>query len=146
LIWRLEQPIQTTTLITPDSLRLIIDGREVQQLETARAPFVAHFYDLLDSALSGDWAAMRHDFAVETRGDRRAWRTVLTPRRTSDAIAEVVASIVITGGKMVDVVNIKRANGDSEQLTFLEQTISSLAPGSDDARLLDDNKDLKPRG
>lgn len=143
LIWRIEEPIKTTTVITPAGIRQIINGSEVQHIYAAKAPFVAHFYDMLNGALMGNWDTMRHDFAVKTTGDRGAWRTVLTPLRPDDPIAGMISSIVITGGKMVDGVEINRANGDSEGMTFLDQTVSGAALTADDARLLS-NRDVSP--
>ena len=143
LIWRIEDPIQTVTIITPDGIRQIINGSEVQRIDAAKVPFIAHFYDMLDGALMGDWTAMRHDFAVQTKGDRVAWRTILTPVRPNDPIGGMLASIVISGGKMVDGVEISRANGDSERIAFLDQTVSGVALSGDDARLLE-IKDISP--
>lgn len=143
LIWRVENPIQTTTVITPAGIRQIINGNEVQRIEAAKVPFIAHFYDMMNGALMGDWTAMRHDFAVSIMGDRRAWRTVLMPLRPNDPIAGMIASIVISGGQMVDSVDINRANGDSEQIRFLDQVVSSAALSTEDANLLD-NKRIKP--
>ena len=143
LIWRIEDPIQTVTIITPDGIRQIINGSEVQRIDAAKVPFISHFYDMLDGALMGDWTAMRHDFAVQTKGDRVAWRTILTPVRPNDPIAGMLASIVISGGKMVDGVEINRANGDSERIAFLDQTVSGVALSGDDARLLE-IKDISP--
>ena len=137
LIWRIEQPIQTTTVITPAGIRQIINGNEVQHIDASRVPFISHFYDMLNGSLMGDWSAMRHDFAVHSTGDRNAWRTVLTPLRPDDPIAGMLSSIVISGGKMVDSVDINRANGDSEHMAFLDQTVSSAPLIADDARLLD---------
>jgi hypothetical protein len=139
LIWRIEQPIQTTTVITPAGIRQIINGSEVQHIEAERVPFIAHahFYDMLNGSLMGDWSAKRHDFAVNSSGARNAWRTVLTPLRPDDPIAGMLSSIVIAGGKMVDSVDINRANGDSEHMAFLDQTVSSAPLAADDARLLD---------
>jgi len=136
LIWRTEQPIQTVTIITPAGIRQIVDGSEVQRIDAAKVPFIAHFYDMLDGALMGDWTAMRHDFAVQTEGDSAAWRTHLTPVRQNDPIAGMLASIIITGGKMVDGVEISRSNGDSERIGFLDQAVSGVALSADDARLL----------
>lgn len=136
LIWRIEDPIETITVITPAGVRQIVNGSEVQHVDSAKVPFVAHFYDMLNGGLMGDWTAMRHDFAVKTTGDRAAWRTVLTPLHPDDPIAGMLASIVITGGKMVDGVDINRTNGDSEHMAFLDQTVSSAALSEDDARLL----------
>ena len=137
LIWRIEQPIQTLTVITPAAIRQIINGSEVQHIDAARVPFIAHFYDMLNGSLIGDWSAMRHDFAVKSTGDRQAWRTVLTPLQPDDPIAGMLASIVISGGKMVDSVNINRTNGDSEHMAFLDQKVSSVPLVGEEARLLD---------
>jgi hypothetical protein len=143
LIWRIEDPIETTTVITPAGIRQIVNGSEVQRIEAAKVPFIAHFYDMLNGALIGDWTAMRHDFSVETTGNRGAWRSRLTPLRPTDPIGGMLASIVITGGKMVDGVEIRRTNGDSERIAFLDQTVSSVALSGDDARLLND-KNISP--
>ncbi|MFZ0890406.1 MAG: outer membrane lipoprotein carrier protein LolA [Candidatus Binataceae bacterium] len=137
LIWQIEQPIQTLTVITPAGIRQIINGSEVQHIDSARVPFIGHFYDMLNGALTGDWSAMGHDFAVKSTGDKKVWRTVLTPQRPDDPVAEFLTSIAISGGKMVDNIDIKRANGDSEHIAFLDQTVSSVALTGEDARLLD---------
>ena len=137
LIWRIEQPIQTLTVITPAAIRQIINGSEVQHIDAARVPFIAHFYDMLNGSLIGDWSAMRHDFVVKSNGDRQAWRTVLTPLQPDDPIAGMLASIVISGGKMVDSVDINRTNGDSEHMAFLDQKVSNVPLVGEEARLLD---------
>lgn len=140
LIWRIEEPIQTITVITPAGIRQIVNGSEVQRIEASRAPVITHFYDMLNGALTGDWSAMHHDFAVQTTGDRRAWRTTLTPLRATDPIVGMLSSVVIVGGSMVDSVDITRANGDSERLTFLDQAISDVPLSVGDARLLSNNE------
>jgi hypothetical protein len=142
LIWRLEHPVQTTTVITPAGVRQIINGSEVQHIEAAKAPFIARFYAMLSGALAGDLTPLRRDFAIQTTGDRHSWSTVLTPLRPDDPVAGMVAAIVITGGKMVDDVSIRRSNGDSEQLTFLQQMVSPLS--NDDERLLSSKKIAPP--
>jgi hypothetical protein len=136
LIWRIEEPIQSITVITPAGIRQIVNGSEVERIEASRVPVVTHFYDMLNGALTGDWSAMLHDFAVQTTGDRRAWRTTLTPLRATDPIVGMLSSVVIVGAKMVDAVDIVRANGDSERLTFLDQAISDVPLSEGDARLL----------
>jgi len=143
LIWRTEDPIHVITVITPAGVRQIIDGSEVQRIEAAKVPFIAHFYDMLNGALMGDWMAMRQDFSVETTGNRGAWRSLLTPLRPADPITGMLASIIITGGQMVNDVEIRRTNGDSERIAFLDQAVSSVALSGDDARLLND-KNISP--
>jgi hypothetical protein len=136
LIWRVEQPIQTTTVIDPGGVRQIINGNEVQRVDAARVPFIAHFYHMLDGALMGNWTAMQHDFAVATTGDRTAWRTVLTPKRPDDPIAGILSSIAISGGKLAEDVQINRSNGDSEHIVFLDQSIFTAGLSAEETRLL----------
>jgi hypothetical protein len=143
LIWRIEDPIQMVTIISPAGIWQIINGSEVQSIDAAKVPFIVHFYNMLDGALVGDWIAMRRDFAVQTKGDRAAWRTVLTPVRPNDPIAGLLASIVITGGKMVDGVEISRSNGDSERIGFLDQSVSGVPLSAEDTRLLN-NSNVRP--
>ena len=143
LIWRLEHPVQMTTVISPAGIRQIIGNNEVQRIETVKVPVIAHFYYAMNGALLGEWTALKKDFTVQSMGDSHAWRIVLTPLRSTDPLVAAFASIAIKGGKMVDAVDITRANGDSEEIRFFDQKISSLMTHPDDAKLLED-KDLKP--
>ena len=143
LIWRIELPIQTITVITPAGIRQIVNGSEVQRIETSRVPIIAHFYNMMNGALTGDWSVMHHDFAVQNTGDRRAWRTTLTPLRPTDPFVGTLSSIVIAGGHMVDTVDIVRANGDTERLMFRDQVISGAPLSNSDARLLN-NSGISP--
>jgi hypothetical protein len=139
LIWRVEHPIQTTTVITAAGIRQIINGTEVKRIDAARTPAIAHFYYMLDSALVGDWSAMQAEFAVSSTGNRGAWRTVLIPARSDGPTARILASVVITGGRLVDSVDITRASGDSDQVWFFGQTVSIITPNKEDSLLLDSN-------
>jgi len=137
LIWRVEHPIEATTVITAAGIRQIVNGNETKRIDAARTPAIAHFYYMLDSALVGDWSAMQAEFAVSSTGNRGAWRTVLTPVHSKDPTASVLASIVITGRQLVDAVDITRANGDSDQVRFFDQTVSINTLNKEDSRLLE---------
>jgi hypothetical protein len=137
LIWRGEKPFATTVVITPAGILQIVNGAEVQRLPASRLPFLARFYDMLSGALSGDWSAMAHDFTVTRQGEGDAWKIVLTPLRADDPAAAQLRSITVTGAKFVDAVEIRRTNGDWEQLTFLQQTLTPTPLAPDDTRLFE---------
>jgi hypothetical protein len=137
LIWRSERPIEVVTVITTGGIRRIYNGREVQRIATARAPFFAHFYEMLNDALLGDWSGLRRDFAVQPKGSRRAWRLVLKPLKADDPLAARLASVVLSGGDRIDAIDIIRANGDSDHMAFLDQVLTSAPLSAENARLLE---------
>ena len=143
LIWRLEHPVQMTTVISPAGIRQIVGDNEVQRIDTAKVPVIAHFYYAMNGALLGEWSTLKKDFTINSTGDKHAWRIVLTPLRSTDPLVAAFASIVITGGRMVDGVYITRVNGDSEEIRFFDQTTSSLAAHPDVVKLLEDGN-LQP--
>ena len=135
LIWRGEKPFATTVVITPAGILQTVNGAEVQRLPASRLPFLARFYDMLSGALSGDWSTLAHDFTVTRSSEGEQWTMALTPARTDDPAAAQLKSITVTGAKFVDAVEIRRANGDWEHLTFLEQALSAAPLAAADAQL-----------
>jgi hypothetical protein len=138
LIWRSTKPFVTTTIITATGIRQLVNGNEVQRLAAARLPFIARLYDMLGGTLAGNWSAMTKDFKIEQTGSPAAWDAELTPARTDDALAGQLSSIKVTGGRLVDQIEIHRPNGDWEQIKFLDQSMSAAAPSDADAALLED--------
>jgi hypothetical protein len=136
LIWRGEKPFATLTVITPAGIVQTVDGNEVQRLPATRLPFLARFYGMLSGALAGDWTAMEHDFAVDRQGDERVWKIVLRPLPSEDPAAAQLQSITVTGGAFVDAVEIRRVNGDWENLAFRDQALSSAPLSPEDEKLL----------
>ena len=138
IIWRSEQPVSSVTVITSQGIRRIVDGNEVQRFASAKVPAFAHLYDSLDLAIMGDWSALKNDFTVVCIGDRRAWRIVLTPKRSEGPPATRLAWIVLIGGGRIDTVDLMRASGDSDHVAFLNQVVTNAAPSGSDARLLNE--------
>ena len=137
LIWRGEKPFATVVVITPAGILQTVSGAEVQRLPASRLPFLARFYDMLSGALSGDWSTLAHDFTVTRSAEGDNWKMLLTPARADDPTAAQLRSITVTGAKFVDAVEIRRANGDWEQLTFLQQALSAAPLAGDNTRLFE---------
>ena len=133
LIWRAEAPFPVTTVITADGLSQEAGGSESTRLPAAKLPFLAHLYDMLGGALSGDWHALDTDFSVTTSGSDGAWQVILTPRGDANPVGLRIRAITVTGGQFVDHVQIVKPDGDSDDLTVLAQALSTAPLAAEDA-------------
>ncbi|MDR3439086.1 LolA-related protein [Telmatospirillum sp.] len=137
LIWRAEKPFAVTTVITADGLTQASGGTETTRLPAAKLPFLSHLYDMLGGALTGDWHALESDFSIATTGTDKAWQVVLTPRQDQSPIAMRIRTITVTGSKFVDHVTIAKPDGDADDLSFIDQTLSDGPPAADEAAAFD---------
>jgi len=133
LIWGLEKPFPTTTIITPAGLVQSINGVNVMHLPSQKIPFMLHLYDTLGGALTGNWEALQADFLVTRSGDAKSWQVTLVPRQT-DNPAMPFASISISGHRFVENVAMLKPDGDSDTLTFLNESVSSGPPTAVESR------------
>jgi len=135
LIWQAETPFAITTVITAAGLVQEANGTETMRLPTARLPFLSHLYAMLSGALSGDWHALDPDFTVTRTGDAPHWQADLTPKHP-DATGMPFTHITVAGTQFVDQVHMDKPNGDSDQLTFLDQTLSRSPLSPEEGRTL----------
>ena len=137
IIWRIDQPVRSVTVITAAGMRRITDG-DVQRLASSKVPAYAHMYASLGDAITGNWDALRQDFTVAYTGDRHAWRVILTPLQSAGSLSTHLTSVILTGGERIDSVDINHANGDSEHVAFLNQVVSNAQLSGPDTLLLRD--------
>jgi hypothetical protein len=124
LIWQAEKPFAVDTVITPAGLAQQVNGTQTLRLESSKLPFLARLYDMLGGALAGNWGKLESDFTVSRSGDAQNWRVTMLPRKADD-IAMPFRSIAVTGSRFVDTVVLAKPDGDSDVLTFLDQSVSS---------------------
>lgn len=127
LIWAIESPFPTTTVITPAGLVQRINDKNVMHLTAQKIPFLLHLYDALGGALIGNWKALEADFIVTQNGDEQNWEVTLVPRK-ADNPAMPFSSITINGHRFVENVVMTKPGGDSDTLTFSNEVISSGEP------------------
>lgn len=137
LIWQSEKPFAVVAVITPAGLMQRVGDGEPTRRPATQLPFLSRFYDMLSRALSGDWSALDHDFAIERRATATDWTIVLTPRSADDPVAAQLASITVAGGTFVDTVEIRRPNGDWERLAFLDQSRAPAALTPEETNLFE---------
>jgi hypothetical protein len=129
VIWNVEKPFATTTVITPAGLVQSIGGVNVMHLPAQKIPFMLHLYEMLGGVLAGNWKALETDFNVTHSGDNQNWQVTLLPRRT-DNPAMPFSSIAVTGHQFVETVVLLKPDGDSDTLTFLQEALSSKPPSA----------------
>jgi outer membrane lipoprotein-sorting protein len=136
LIWRVETPFAVTTVMTRNGIAQFNGATEMVNLSAAQAPILARLYQVLGGALTGDIAALEEQFDVvrSTSGDD--WQLVLTPRETATADATQIEAITIRGNAYIEGIEIAKASGDQDRLTFHDQTITGEAIDPRDAELL----------
>jgi hypothetical protein len=131
LIWRVEKPFSTVTVITKSGLTQTTGTTRTADLSARKMPFVAQLYDMIGGVLTGDVAAMEKQFAIERRQDGSGWRLKMVPKRRGDALMPF-AEIRVRGARAVDEVAMLKADGDTDTLTFSAVAVSRSAPTPDE--------------
>ena len=131
LIWGLEKPFPTTTVITPAGLAQFVNGANVMHLPAQKMPFMLHLYETLGGVLTGNWSALETDFIVKRSGGAQGWQITLQPRH-ADNPAMPFSSISIGGHRFVEQVLMQKADGDSDTLTFSNASVSASPPTAEE--------------
>ncbi len=129
LIWAIEKPFPTTTIITTNGLVQDVGGSKVMQMPVKKMPFLLHLYDMLGGALEGHWQALEKDFIIATTNDGDGWQVTLQPRQ-ADNPAMPFQTIIVKGNRFVESVLLEKADGDLDALTFNNTTFSVASPTS----------------
>ncbi|WP_374371278.1 outer membrane lipoprotein carrier protein LolA [Dongia sp.] len=137
LIWRVETPFAVTTVMTGNGIAQFNGETEMVNLSAAQAPVLAHLYQVLGGALTGDIARLEERFDVAKSTSGNDWQLALTPREAATADATQIEAIIIRGSRYIDRIEIAKASGDEDRLIFHDQTIVSEAIDPKDAELLD---------
>jgi len=136
LVWRTEQPVTATIVITPTALMQWANGKEVQHIPAAKAPILGELYALLASSLSGDRTALTRVFALAEEDHDPNWRLVLQPLASNEILARQLQSVTVNGDRFIRSVVIERTNGDSQTTIFSEHSLSTAPLPEDVAGLL----------
>ena len=135
LLWKSEKPFATISIMTDQGIVQLIDGVEASRLSAARAPFLTRFYEMLGGALLGDLGALERDFTVKREGGTDTWRLAVAPRAPDGPVGRQIESILISGTRFADAVEIVKTGGDRERLVFSEQRVMTGPLAAEDAAL-----------
>lgn len=132
LIWRAQTPFQNTVVISPGGLLVLTNGKEGMRLDAARMPGLGRIYEVLSGAVSGDLEALEKAFAVSRSDYADGWRLVLTPLKSDSMAASQIKSLTVTGHRFVDTIEIAKAGGDADFMTFLDQAVTTASPSAEE--------------
>ncbi len=135
LLWRVQTPFATTTVITPAGLLQVADGRELTRLPASRIPFLARLFDLMNALMVGDWSQLDPLFEVKREQKNGREKLVLTPRRPDEMSVSRIQSISVTLGRFAEAVELRRLDGDFDRLAFSDQAVSSDPLSPDEVAL-----------
>ncbi len=122
LIWGIEQPFPTSTVITADKAIQDVGGIALK----LSAKNIRHLYDIVGRALAADWGGLEEDFAITPGGNGTHWQMVLVPRPTGKA-ALAYARITISGSRFVENIVMTKTDGSYDTLDFTHAVMAPAA-------------------
>lgn len=123
ILWQVEKPFATTTVITSRGLTQQIDGTKTTDIPASRIPFLTHLYEMIGGVLEGKWSSLEHDFTIKRTGDSTQWQVELTPIHTGDP-AMPIKKINVRGREFAERTILTRNDGSTDTLLFLGQKIT----------------------
>lgn len=120
LIWAMEKPLPTSTIITPNGIVQDIGGLAMK----LPAKNLAHLYAMISEALAGNWNGLEGDFTISRSGSAGHWQMFLTPNATNN-LKQTYVAITISGNRFVENVVMTKVNGTYDAITFSDMAASS---------------------
>jgi hypothetical protein len=119
LIWGIEKPFPTLTIITPNGATQDVGGIALK-LPTKN---LHHIYDMVGGALAGDWKGLETEYNVKRDGAAH-WQMLLTPR-TQNKQTLPYATITVSGSRFVENIVMTKIDGASDSFEFSDEALSS---------------------
>jgi hypothetical protein len=125
LIWDIEKPFPTSTIITPNGMAQDLGGVALK----LPVKNLRHLYDMIGGALAGDWNGLANDFTITRSGGAGHWQMLLTPRPDGQHSLSYT-SITVTGGRFVENIAMIGTKNNSETMSFTDEALSSAPLGA----------------
>ncbi len=134
LLWLVEKPLASETLMTPTRLVQRVKGRVTVALDVAAQPSMQVISRLFVASLTGDWAKLDADFDIT--GDVKAdgWKLVLTPK--GGLFSKIAKRLEITGNTAVDRVDLFELSGDTTTTSFAGHAFNAPLTPDEETRLV----------
>jgi hypothetical protein len=119
LIWNMEKPFPTSTIITPKGSVQDFGGVAVKlSIKNLR-----HLYEMIGGALRGDWSGLEADYIITPTVNTAHWQMLLTPRPDGKSKTPY-ASITVDGSRFVEKIAMTKIDGGVDTLDFTEEVLS----------------------
>lgn len=131
LIWQSERPFKSTVVISAFGIFQLVNGEEAMRLPASGAPGLDQVYLAFEAAISGDTTGVEKSFDVARTGNNSRWQIRLVPHS-----GDLLKALTLSGSTFVDRVDVDKAGGDSDHLTFTAQTEMPINLSADETALL----------
>ena len=119
LVWQITEPIASRIVFDSTGIHQSKNGQAVWEVSNKR-PGVAIIGQLMQAALSYDWALLENHFAINGSIDeqvsQRQWALTLTPK--ADTLQQAIKHISLTGGQQLTQVILFEVNNDRTEINF----------------------------
>lgn len=133
LLWLVEKPLASQTVMTSTSLVQTIKGRVTVKLDVAAQPSMQVISRLFVASLTGDWAPLEADFEMNAHQTPSSWTLRLTPK--GGLFAKFARSLEVTGDTSVHSVELAELSGDSSTTQFATPLFDVPLTADEEARL-----------
>lgn len=115
LIWRVQDPLTTTLIISQRALLQRSQGQETLRISADKQPGLSVVTAVLLAVFQADTERLKNYFEIESLpADAGNWALQLQPKQAS--VAEFISSVKIAGGKNIERIDIAEAGGDRSVL------------------------------
>jgi len=119
LLWGIEQPFPTTTIVTANGIAQDLGGMTVK----LPAKNMGQLYHMIGGALGGDWQEVENNFTITRSGTEDHWQMLLVPR--AEAPRNLAsATVTVTGSHFVETIALHRTDGSYDNFTFTNEALS----------------------
>jgi len=119
LIWSIEQPFPTSTIITPNGAVQDLGGVAVK----LSVKNLHHLYNVVGGALAGDWYELEADYIITRGGNAQHWQMLMTPRPEGKSKLPY-ATITVSGSRFVENILMTKSDGNYDSLAFTDAALS----------------------
>ncbi|MCF8467618.1 MAG: outer membrane lipoprotein carrier protein LolA [Sneathiella sp.] len=132
LIWQTETPFFTKMVIDNKGVSQSMEGAEVTRLSFDRFPGLSVLRDTLENSLTGNWAPLEELAGSKLHPADGKWSLRFTPKTSGPTLPFAYLNFDI--GEYLEKVEIVKANGDRDVITFFDQKRAPIAEIKDAAQ------------
>ena len=120
LIWAMEKPLQTSTIITSKGAVQDIGGLAV------KLPIknLTSLYTMISNAMEGNWNSLEQDFKITRAQQGSKWQMLLTPKE-GQSLKKIYIAITVSGGRFVENIVMTKVNNTSDEIAFSDVAVTT---------------------
>ena len=134
LLWLVEKPLASETVMTPSKLVQKVKGRVTVNLNVAAQPSMQVISRLFLASLTGDWAALDADFAMTGEVEPGGWKLHLKPK--GGLFAKMAKTLELSGDKAIRQVVLNELSGDTTTTIFEGHVFDVPLTADEEARFV----------